>query len=75
VDFWRTDPGCCIVCRAAHSACGGGGPIIIEQRPAARDGAEDRTRPARVPDAGAVTLPSTPVTTGTYRRVKKAAAR
>ena len=46
---WRHDPGACIVCGAAHCACGGG-PITIVQLPA-RDAAalEARRRGPTLP--------------------------
>jgi hypothetical protein len=64
MNIWRTDPGDCIVCGAAHCACtGDDGPTVIEQLPAT---ATARTR-ARSVDP---TPPSGPFNTGTYRRGK-----
>jgi len=70
---YRSDPGPCPTCGAAHSACTSSdpGPIAIPQTPA-RDGVEARavTVPVVRPLAAEVrqeTLPPGQVTTATYR--------
>lgn len=70
---WRRDPGPCIVCGAAHSACTASGepePLTVTLTPA-RDAAEARARASRAPLRAEIiqtTLPPGQFTTGTYRR-------
>jgi len=67
--FGRSDPGACLVCGAAHCACGGGGSLTTVQLPA-RDAAEL----ARVPLVAELGdgADGRPFSTGTYRGIKKA---
>jgi hypothetical protein len=66
---WGRNPGQCIVCGAAHSACGPKGPIEIVQFPA-RDAAAaaELQRPPLVAELVQATWPPGQFTTGTYRR-------
>ena len=62
--MFRTDPGPCPICGAAHAACTSGrGPITMAQLPA-RDGAAAPTLACEIVQA---TLPPGAFTTGTYR--------
>jgi hypothetical protein len=64
------DPGDCIVCGAAHCACGGG-PIEIAQLPA-RDAAAARARGLELrAEIVQATLPPGQFTTATYLGKKK----
>jgi hypothetical protein len=72
----RGDPGECIVCGAAHCACGGGGPIEVVQLPARDAAAVIGVDLASGPDHSVeVTLgdgsDGRPVSTATYRGLKK----
>lgn len=65
MSWGRPDPGDCLICGAAHCACGGG-PILVQQLPASAAAAEL----ARVPLVAEViqaTLPAGHVTSATYR--------
>lgn len=70
--YYRTDPGPCGICGAAHCACtADAGPIAIPQLPA-RDATPPTpiTAPLKAEQVQA-TLPEGQVTTGTYRRGRK----
>lgn len=74
MSFWRRYPGDCPICGAAHTSCrSDDGPIAIVQMPA-RDAAAARAlASAAAPlKADQATLPPGQVTTGTYRRKKRA---
>jgi hypothetical protein len=73
MSIWRRDPGPCIVCGAAHTACtaGDGEEIAIVQMPL-RDAAASPS-PLEA-DRVQATLPPGQFTTGTYRRRKNTPA-
>jgi hypothetical protein len=62
----RRDPGACIVCGAAHCACGGG-PIAIVQLPARDGAAVELTGLPLVAEIIQASLPAGQFTTATYR--------
>jgi regulator of RNase E activity RraA len=66
---WRSDPGDCLICGAAHTSCTGDadGVIVITQTPA-KDAAERANTTSAVEDGPSVSEPRGPVTTGTYPR-------
>ena len=67
--MFRVDPGPCLVCGAAHSACRGDtGPITQQILPATAAAAGDDPLVAVTVQA---TLPSGQFTSGTYRGKKK----
>ncbi len=70
--MYRTSPGACLVCGAAHTTCTAGdrgAAIIVAQLPA-RDAAARDPVPL-VAETVQAALPPGQVTTGTYRGTKK----
>jgi hypothetical protein len=67
MSLWRSDPGECPICGAAHHGCTGDDPLEVVQMPA-KDAAAAREKALN--DAVQATPPGQ-FTTGTYRRPKK----
>ena len=75
MSLFRSDPGDCLLCGAAHCSCGGG-PIEIAQVPQ-RDAAAARELPAvpLVAETVQATLEPGSFTSATYRGSKKRGSR
>lgn len=74
--MFRSDPGACAICGAAHTACTADpGPIRVEQLPAtaaAREAAAEAVvTPPLVAEIVQAGLPEGAFTTATYQRKKK----
>jgi len=63
----RTDPGECIICGAAHCACGGGGAIEVVQLPQRDARQAELAGVPLVAELVQTTLPPGHFTSATYR--------